>query len=132
MTLPAGVRARLRPLVLRLAGEQPGEVVAAAAAIGRVLKSAGLSWHALADAIAPPAPGAADPVASAPPSPGDGPTAVAAMIDATLRRPERLSRGEVAFLFVAATRVRTGGRLSADQERVLRRLHRRVGAGAAA
>ena len=129
MTLPPRVRARLRPLVLRLAGEQPGEVVAAAAAITRVLKSAGLSWHALADAIAPPA---ADPEASAPPPRDDDPTAVAAMIDASLRRPERLSRGEVAFLFAAATRVRTGGRLSADQERVLRRLYRRVVAGTAA
>lgn len=147
MTLPAATRARLRPLVLRLGSEQPGEAAAAVAAIGRVLRSAGLDWYALADAIAPPSAASrtsANPKtsgspatagASAPPPPGDddGSARVLRMVDATLRHPERLSHQEVSFLFRVATRARTGGRLSSKQEGTLRRLyHRTAAAGAAA
>jgi hypothetical protein len=42
---------RLRQLLLMLSSDQPGEVAAAAAAIGRVLKAAGADWHALANGL---------------------------------------------------------------------------------
>ena len=42
---------RLRQLLLMLSSDQPGEVAAAAAAIGRVLKAAGTDWHALANGL---------------------------------------------------------------------------------
>lgn len=41
----------LRPLVLLLSSDKPGEVAAAAAQIGRRLRKAGLDWHDLADAL---------------------------------------------------------------------------------
>ena len=148
MTLPAAIRARLRPLVLRLASEQPGEVAAAVAAIGRVLRSAGLDWHDLADAVDPPSPAAsrtsANPKtssgssatagASAPPPPGDddGSARVLRMVDITLRHPERLSHQDVSFLSRVATRARTGGHLSPKQEGTVRRLYRRTAAAGAA
>src|SRR5262245_8641080 len=57
------VRARLRRLVLMLSSAHDGEIIAAAAAIGRTLAAAGLDWHALADTVtaAPPADGSARP-----------------------------------------------------------------------
>jgi hypothetical protein len=42
----------LRPLVLLLSSDKPGEAAAAAGQIGRRLKRAGLDWHDLADALA--------------------------------------------------------------------------------
>src|SRR5262245_39778790 len=42
---------RLRQLLLMLSSDQPGEVAAAAAAIGRVLKAAGTDWHELANGL---------------------------------------------------------------------------------
>ena len=42
---------RLRQLLLLLSSDQPGEVAAAAAAIGRALKAAGTDWHALANGL---------------------------------------------------------------------------------
>jgi hypothetical protein len=47
---------RLRQLLLMLSSDQPGEVAAAAAAIGRALKSAGTDWHALANGLLAEAP----------------------------------------------------------------------------
>jgi hypothetical protein len=47
----ATIAPRLRKFVLLLASNQPGEVVAAAAALCRTLKSAGLDLHDLADAL---------------------------------------------------------------------------------
>ncbi|HUF56439.1 MAG TPA: hypothetical protein VMM55_07745 [Thermohalobaculum sp.] len=41
----------LRPLVLLLSSDKPGEVAAAAAQITRRLSKAGLDWHDLADAL---------------------------------------------------------------------------------
>ncbi|WP_431305325.1 hypothetical protein [Sediminicoccus sp. BL-A-41-H5] len=43
---------RLAKLLPVLASDRPGEVTAAAAAITRTLKGAGLDWHALAAAVA--------------------------------------------------------------------------------
>jgi hypothetical protein len=40
-------------MILMLSSDQPGEVVAAAAAITRTLNQIGADWHTLADAIAP-------------------------------------------------------------------------------
>lgn len=42
---------RLRQLLLLLSSDQPGEVAAAAAAIGRALKAAGGDWHDLANGL---------------------------------------------------------------------------------
>lgn len=42
---------KLRKLVPLLGSDKPGEVVAAASAIGRALRGADLDWHDLADAI---------------------------------------------------------------------------------
>jgi hypothetical protein len=42
---------RLRQLLLMLSSDQPGEVAAAAAAIGRALKAAGTDWHGLANGL---------------------------------------------------------------------------------
>jgi hypothetical protein len=47
---------RLRQLLLMLSSDQPGEVAAAAAAIGRALKAAGTDWHALASGLLAEAP----------------------------------------------------------------------------
>jgi hypothetical protein len=42
---------RLRKLVLMLSSDQPGEIVGAARAIDRTLRSAGCNWHDLADLV---------------------------------------------------------------------------------
>jgi hypothetical protein len=47
---------RLRQLLLMLSSNHPGEVAAAAAAIGRTLKAAGTDWHALASGLLTEAP----------------------------------------------------------------------------
>ena len=47
---------RLRQLLLMLSSDQPGEVAAAAAAIGRALKAAGTDWHGLANGLVTEAP----------------------------------------------------------------------------
>jgi predicted NAD-dependent protein-ADP-ribosyltransferase YbiA (DUF1768 family) len=49
------LRVRLGRLVLLLSSDKPGEVSAAAAAIGRTLEAAGLDWHAFAAIVAGPA-----------------------------------------------------------------------------
>src|SRR4029077_6987977 len=51
MTHLREIAPRLRRLLLLLSSGQPGEVAAAAAAIGRTLKSADSDWHALAGAL---------------------------------------------------------------------------------
>lgn len=51
----AEIAPALRPLVLLLSSDKPGEVAAAAAQITRRLNRAGLDWHDLADALAGPA-----------------------------------------------------------------------------
>ena len=50
----AHITPKLKRLVLLLSSDQPGEIVAAANAIGRTLQSAGLSWHDLAASISAP------------------------------------------------------------------------------
>ena len=47
---------KLPQLLLLLSSDQPGEVVTAAHAIGRALKTAGADWHDLAEAISRPEP----------------------------------------------------------------------------
>ncbi|MGZ8408135.1 MAG: hypothetical protein ACXWVJ_08930 [Caulobacteraceae bacterium] len=54
LMLPGGARDRPRKCVLLLSSDQPGEVVAAAATIGRTLTAHGSDWHAPADALIPP------------------------------------------------------------------------------
>jgi hypothetical protein len=44
---------RLRQLILLLSSNQPGEVVAAAGAITRTLRSVGADWHLLVDNLLP-------------------------------------------------------------------------------
>jgi hypothetical protein len=51
---------RLQKLLLMLSSEQPGEVISAAHAIGRTLKSAGADWHDLAGLLAGPVSTGAD------------------------------------------------------------------------
>jgi hypothetical protein len=51
----APIRDRLAKLVPLLGSDQPGEVTATAAAIGRLLASVGATWHDLARALVPPA-----------------------------------------------------------------------------
>lgn len=46
---------RLKKLLLMLSSDQPGEVVAAARAIGRTLKTDGSDWHDLARQLSAPA-----------------------------------------------------------------------------
>lgn len=41
----------LRKLIALLSSDEPGEVVAASAAIGRILKQSGADWHDLAAAL---------------------------------------------------------------------------------
>jgi hypothetical protein len=43
--------AMLRKLIPRLGSDQPGEILATVAAIGRVLCAAGCDWHDLADVL---------------------------------------------------------------------------------
>lgn len=50
--LTPGASDRLAKLIPLLSSDQPGEVVATAAAIGRVLPTLGLTWHDLAQAAA--------------------------------------------------------------------------------
>lgn len=47
----AEIAPAIRPLILLLSSDKPGEVAAAAAQISRRLRKAGLDWHDLADAI---------------------------------------------------------------------------------
>ena len=47
---------KLTKLVLLLGSDKPGEVVAAAAAIGRTLHAGGADWHDLAEVISRPGP----------------------------------------------------------------------------
>jgi hypothetical protein len=56
--MPLAQIPRLRQLLLMLSSDQPGEVAAAAAAIGRALKAAGTDWHGLANGLLAEAPGA--------------------------------------------------------------------------
>ena len=51
------IRARLAKLLPLLGSDQPGEVTAAAAAIGRLLSSVGASWHDLAGRLTTPVTG---------------------------------------------------------------------------
>jgi len=51
MSGPVTITPRLRQLLLLLSSDQPGEVAAAAAAIGRTLRAAGTDWHALANGL---------------------------------------------------------------------------------
>lgn len=51
MTEQSTIAAKLQKLILLLSSDQPGEVAAAAAAIGRTLKQAGADWHTLAGAL---------------------------------------------------------------------------------
>src|SRR5262245_1455965 len=50
----APIADKLKPLVRLLASDRDGEVVATARAIGRLLKSAKLDFHALADSVGQP------------------------------------------------------------------------------
>ncbi|MEX2650363.1 MAG: hypothetical protein WD673_15250 [Alphaproteobacteria bacterium] len=52
--LPAVITPRLAKLIPVLSSDQPGEVIATAAAIGRVLSGAGANWHDLAAQVAAP------------------------------------------------------------------------------
>jgi hypothetical protein len=61
------VASRLKPLLLMLSSDQPGEVAAAARAIGRTLKSAGVDWHDLAGLLTAKAPARAPSKAQPPP-----------------------------------------------------------------
>lgn len=83
---------RLAKLVPLLSSDQPGEVVAAAAAIGRALESIGATWHDLAARITvgatPPAP---------PPTSQRPDLAFKRMAETLLRRPD-LSRRRREFL----------------------------------
>jgi hypothetical protein len=47
----SSIAPRLRKLVLLLSSDQPGEVLAAVAAIQRALQTAGADWHDLASAL---------------------------------------------------------------------------------
>jgi hypothetical protein len=51
--LPATITPTLGKLIPLLGSDKSGEVVATAAAIGRVLEANGLDWHSLAAAVAP-------------------------------------------------------------------------------
>jgi hypothetical protein len=51
--LPATLTPTLAKLIPLLGSDKSGEVVATAAAIGRVLETAGRDWHDLAAAVAP-------------------------------------------------------------------------------
>lgn len=62
MTALASIAPRLSQLVLMLSSDHDGEVVAAARAIGRTLKSSRLDWHDLAEAISLPLPAVVHPI----------------------------------------------------------------------
>lgn len=51
MHMRTEVRGRIGKLILLLSSNQPGEVVAAASAIGRTLQAEGKTWHDLASTI---------------------------------------------------------------------------------
>lgn len=53
--IPVEVSAKLAKLLPVLSSDQDNEVVAAARAIDRVLRAAGLDWHTLAEAVSRPA-----------------------------------------------------------------------------
>jgi len=56
----SGIAPKLEKLVLMLSSDQPGEVVAAANAIERALRTAGADWHDLAHELTRPAAPARD------------------------------------------------------------------------
>ena len=101
---------RLRKLVLLLSSDQPGEVAAAATAIGRALAADGATWHDLAERLA-----------DDPPSPARCPEASddwRALVE-RLRRTRRLNTWERKFLRDIAKQSRPP---SAKQWAVLRRI----------
>jgi len=51
----ATIAAKLKPLLLMLSSDRPGEVANAAAAVTRTLKAANLDWHDLVGALTKPA-----------------------------------------------------------------------------
>lgn len=94
----APVAPKLGKLVLLLSSPNCGEVVAAAAAIGRTLDSAGATWHDLAAAlIVRPAP---EPQRAAPPAPS-----WFSIVQNCLRYPEALTPRERAFLRDVSPRI---------------------------
>jgi hypothetical protein len=109
---------RLHKLVLLLSSDQPGEVAAAAAAIGRLLTSHGQGWHDLAARLcarsAPPPP--------PPPSPAS--PGVVEMLDSIDDR--ELTKWERGFCASIRDQYRRRGRLSAKQRQHLEKIWRKV------
>ena len=128
MPLPAVILPKLRRLIPLLSSDQPGEVVAAAAAIGRTLKTAGATWHDLAAALTEPARFVVYPPR---PSPGRATWADMLVIASELDGHPDLSPWETDFVAGVRRTLRREYPL-AKQRRMLECIWERVGAEAAA
>lgn len=106
---------RLAKLLPLLASDQPGEVVATAAAIGRTLAGAGLSWHDLVAALDPP-PGRTV-------RPGPSATPNTRVMAETLWRCQRLTEWEQGFVGSVLDQLKRARGLSERQVATLRKIY---------
>lgn len=119
----AAVSPRLAKLLPMLSSNQPGEVAAAAAAIGRTLASVGADWHDLAAILtAPPAARSLPP----PPKKGRAPELGMMLEELARLRPGVLSAWEAQFIANVGRYWRKGKALSDRQTACLRGIHARV------
>lgn len=120
MTALAPITPKLQKLLPLLSSDQPGEVVATAAAIGRALAGAGATWHDLAAALTAP-----------PPRREERNIDIMAMLDA-LRRPHAiLNQWERKFVADLSARVQRGKRLTPKQTAALKKIfEERIGGAA--
>ena len=110
--------AKLLPL---LSSDQPGEVVATAAAIGRTLAAAGATWHDLAGAFTP------DPIPTPPPMAGTSDTLTMAE---RLWSKADLTDWERRFVASLRDQLQRGRRLSEKQAVTLKKIYgERLGGG---
>jgi hypothetical protein len=120
MTASRGDADRLHKLVLLLSSNQPGEVAAAAAAIGRLLTSRGRSWHDLAQQLC-------EPSLSPPPPPPPSSPGIIEMLDGIANHGDGwLTQWETEFCDSVREQYRRRGQLSPKQQNILERIWKKV------
>lgn len=119
LALPPDACERVAKCILLLSSDQPGEVVAAANAIGRTLIAYGATWHELAATAACP-PAVKEPWGPSrwPPQPSHS-----VMFRALLRLP--LSSSDRQWIMKLSSFYREHGRLTPRQAEVLEEIYRR-------
>lgn len=117
MTSPSNDR--LSKLVLLLSSDQPGEVAAAAAAIGRLLAARGENWHDLAGQLSHQGPAPSSSPAAAP--------GIAEILNGISSCGDGwLTPWETEFCDSVREQYRRYGRLSPKQQRVLEKIWSKV------